>query len=191
MSGVGKEPENQSGLFNFRLKTAEFVKNFKELQGDPHYIATGMAIGVFISITPTIPFHTVIALALAFLLKGSKPAAAIGVWFCNPVTIPLFYVGSYIAGMWLLGESASDTGMIKNLMYVLEGSSPLSEKWNALYEFMKHTPKIAFAMILGGVVLGIVPGIITYFITKKIFTGIRSRKDKKSESCENGIEVKE
>jgi len=32
------------------------------------------------------------------------------------------------------------------------------------------------AMIAGGVILGILPGIAAYFITRKIMTTIRSRK---------------
>ena len=86
----------------FNLNYKDFVERFKKLQGEPPYIAMGMAVGVFVSITPTIPFHTVIAIALAFILRGSKPAAAIGVWFCNPVTLPLFYLASYKTGMFLL-----------------------------------------------------------------------------------------
>ena len=78
---------------NLREKIQHLITRFKQLNGDPHYVALGMAIGVFISVTPTIPFHTVIALALAFILRGSKAAAAIGVWFSNPVTIPFFLQG--------------------------------------------------------------------------------------------------
>ncbi len=69
------------------------ISDFKNLKGDPHYIALGMAIGVFVSITPTIPFHTVIALAMVIALPGSKAAAALSVWFSNPITIPFFCEG--------------------------------------------------------------------------------------------------
>lgn len=79
------------------------IESFKRLQGDPHCISRGMAIGVFIGTTPTFPFHTVIAVLLALLLRGSAPAAALGVWFGNPLTMPFFYVLSYKIGMWLLG----------------------------------------------------------------------------------------
>jgi len=67
---VKKEPKH---------KIRELVTQLKELQGDPHYIAMGMAIGAFIAITPTIPFHMVIAVALAFVFRCSKVAALIGV----------------------------------------------------------------------------------------------------------------
>jgi len=96
-----KKPENM----RLKQKIKQLFDCFKKIKGDPHYVALGMAIGVFISATPTMPFHTVIAIALAFVLRGSKPAAAIGVWFCNPVTIPFLYFWSYKVGMFVIGNS--------------------------------------------------------------------------------------
>jgi len=137
----------------------EFIERAKTLQGDPHYIAMGMAAGVFVSLTPTVPFHTVIAIFLAFILRGSKPAAAVGVWFCNPITIPLFYLGSYKTGMFILGKSI-----------------PFDQKYESITELMKLGMDVTIAMVIGGVILGILPGIAAYFITRKIFKHIRLRK---------------
>jgi len=144
---------------NLRKKIQHFITRFKQLNGDPHYVALGMAIGVFISVTPTIPFHTVIALALAFILRGSKAAAAIGVWFSNPVTIPLFYKGSYDLGISVLGNSA-----------------PFSTEYESILELLKLGADVTIAMITGGIILGILPGIAAYFITRRIFIKLRLRK---------------
>ena len=137
----------------------QVITRFKELQGDPHYIAMGMAIGVFVSITPTIPFHTVIAIALSFLLNGSKIAAAIGVWFSNPITIPFFYLGSYKTGLFVFGNSV-----------------PFDIKYESITELMKLGMNATCIMITGGIVLGIFPGIAAYFITRKIVVKIRSQR---------------
>ncbi|MEJ2430554.1 MAG: DUF2062 domain-containing protein, partial [Deltaproteobacteria bacterium] len=67
-------------LLSPRYYWQEFCRQLKELRGKPHEISLGMAIGVFIAVTPTIPFHTVLAVSLAALLRGSKLAAALGVW---------------------------------------------------------------------------------------------------------------
>ena len=144
---------------NLREKIRHFITRFKQLNGDPHYVARGMAIGVFISVTPTIPFHTVIALALAFVLRGSKAAAAIGVWFSNPITIPLFYKGSYDLGISILGNSA-----------------PFSTEYESILELLKLGADVTIAMITGGVILGILPAIAAYFITRRIFIKLRLRK---------------
>ena len=76
----------------------EFIRQLRELRGKPHELSLGIAIGVFVGITPTIPLHTVLAIALAVALRGSKLAAALGVWVANPLTIPIFYYGSYQLG---------------------------------------------------------------------------------------------
>lgn len=149
----------KSEYFFKKFNIRGFAERVKKLHGDPHYVAMGIAIGVFISITPTIPFHTVIAVALAFIFRGSKAAAALGVWFCNPLTAPFFYWGSYKAGMFILGHPA-----------------PFHVKFESILELFKLGADVTMAMITGGVILGILPGIAAYFLTRKIFIAIRSRK---------------
>lgn len=144
-----------------RLK-ALFVR-LKELQGDPRYIAIGMAIGVFVGVTPTIPFHTVIALALAFIFRGSTPAAAIGVWFANPVTIPIFYIGSFKLGTLILNKPI-----------------PFDVKFESITELMSLGLDVTIAMIVGGAILGILPAIIAYILTYRIMTRVREKAKKRN-----------
>lgn len=146
----------QSG---WRRRLNAFYARVKSLQGDPHYVAMGMASGVFVAVTPTIPFHTVLALAFAFVLKGSKPAAAIGAWFCNPLTIGPFYLGSYQLGMLMLGREISiDLEVI------------------SFQDLLAMGADVALAMVVGGALLGIVPAIAAYFLTLHMFRKIRARR---------------
>ncbi len=152
------------------------ILRVKTLHGDPHYIAMGMGIGVFVSATPTIPFHTVIAILLAFVLKGSKPAAAIGVWFSNPITIPVLYIWSYKAGIFLWGDSDSELQVILNFIHSMESELLFSEKYHILFQFLKHEFGVACSMVAGGMIIGILPGILAYFLTRNIFTAIHLKK---------------
>ena len=154
--------KQNTGKNRLKQRLHDFIERAKKLQGDPHYIAVGMAIGVFVAITPTIPFHTAIALVLAFMLRGSKPAAVIAVWVSNPVTIPIFYLGSYKVGNFILGNSI-----------------PFDPKYESLSELAKLGMDATIAMMVGGVILGIVPGIAAYFITRKTFTTLRARRAEK------------
>ncbi len=147
---------------NLRYNIRQYGLKIKQLQGDPHYVALGMAIGVFVGVTPTIPFHTVFAVALAFAFRCSKPAAAIGVWFANPVTIPFFYWTSYKVGLLFWGNS-SDLDI---------------QKYESVFEIFKLGLDVFLAMILGGILIGIPPAIVLYFITRKIFDKLRSRTQK-------------
>lgn len=149
----------------FRL----FLKRIRDLQGEPRYVAMGMAIGVFVAVTPTIPFHTVIALALAFILKGSKPAAAIGVWFSNPLTIPVLYYGSFKIGALLLGEPM-----------------PYDIHFESIPELLDMGLDVTLAMLLGGALLGIIPAVITYFVTFRVFIKLRERSRQRAQRAEDG-----
>jgi len=73
------------------------------LRGQPHELALGMALGIFIGMTPTIPFHTIVAIALALSFKASKITAALGTWICNPLTIYFIYNYCYKIGSLILG----------------------------------------------------------------------------------------
>jgi len=137
-------------LWSPRWWWCEFVRQLMELRGQPHEIALGMAIGVFIGITPTIPLHTILAVTLALLVRGSKLAAALGVWVSNPLSIPLFYYGSYRIGQLVLG---------------LPGISLPDDR--SLLAMASLGGKIVGAMLLGGVILGVVPAILAYVVTLK------------------------
>jgi uncharacterized protein len=138
-----------------------FVKKAKKLQGDPHYIAMGMAVGVFVGMTPTFPFHTAIALFLALILRGSKPAAIIGVWVGNPFTMPFFYLGSYMIGTFLLDHS-----------------TPFDIKYASITKLLELGLNTTLAIVTGGVILGIFPALGTYFVARKAFTVISTRRKK-------------
>lgn len=126
----------------------EFVRKLQELRGRPRDLSLGIAIGVFVGITPTIPLHTVLAVALAAALRGSKLAAALGVWVANPLTIPIFYYGSYRLGSFVLGMPA------------LTLPSTYS-----VFSLMKLGGNVTVAMLHGGVLLGILPAVLAYFLT--------------------------
>jgi uncharacterized protein (DUF2062 family) len=140
-------------------KIRQIAYRLKEREDHPRDIAMGMAIGVFIAVTPTIPFHTVTAVALAFVFRCSKAAAFIGVWFSNPVTIPFLYYGSYRVGMFFIGDS-----------------TPFDERYESIIELINLGLDVTLAMIAGGVILGIPAGLAAYFITFKFIITLRSRR---------------
>ncbi len=65
---------------------------------EPEKVAGGMAIGVAIGLTPTIPLHLVLGVFIAFLLGKSKLAAALGSQVANPFFFPFIYILDYRLG---------------------------------------------------------------------------------------------
>ncbi len=76
---------------------------FKRLKGDPHTLAKGVAIGVFIGVTPTIPLHTILILALCFFMGGNAVAAVLSsMVVSNPLTFFIQYFLSWWVGSLFL-----------------------------------------------------------------------------------------
>jgi uncharacterized protein len=66
-------------------------------------IAGGVALGLFVAFTPTIPLQILLCVAGALLLRVNLPAAFVLSWVVNPLTaLPVFYL-EHALGAWLLG----------------------------------------------------------------------------------------
>jgi uncharacterized protein len=137
---------------------------FRRLQDDPRKIAGGMALGVFIGITPTIPFHTVVVLFLAALLRLSPVTAFIGIQIGNPLTIPAIYLASYKVGQFLLYRG-------QPLVF------PETFSYKAWIAVLCQG---GMALQVGGVLLGIPPAIVAYFLTLWIVQRYQRRKAAKA-----------
>ena len=167
-----EEPEKTKSAIvrRFWKEIQQWKRRVKNLHGDPHFVAMGMAIGAFVAATPSMPFQTAIAVTLAFILRSSKIAAAIGVWLCNPITFPVFYLASYKLGTLLFG--ISDANEI--------GGEPVN--------ILKLGTGIAIAAVVGGIVIGICLAIVTYFITRITYTKFCScEKMNHSSACESRL----
>lgn len=130
----------------------------KNLKGNPRVIASGMAIGVFIGFTPTVPFHILLILLTTSLFKSSRVAGIIGATVVsNPATIPFLYYLAYRLGQWITAIEISLPPAYSMIDLVHTG-------W-----------KLTLTMLVGGVALGLIPAIITYFCTLYGFKYLRTK----------------
>jgi uncharacterized protein (TIGR03546 family) len=136
------------------------------LQDDPKQLAWGMALGVFIGMTPTMPFHTLLALSLAAFLGVSPVAAYLGIWVMNPVTVAPIYVAAYKVGKFLLYNGGC-LGFPENYDY----ASLLQVLWRG-----------GLAMQVGGIIIAVLPAILSYFLTLWAVQRYRQRKAQKAAS---------
>ncbi|OXY83743.1 hypothetical protein B6S08_02395 [Oceanimonas doudoroffii] len=92
------------------LRQHRMLRLFGERLLDPDYwfcnrhsAAVAVAAGLFAAWLP-LPMHTLVAIALALLMRGYLPLAIAMVWVNNPLTIaPMFYF-AYRLGLQLLGQ---------------------------------------------------------------------------------------
>lgn len=133
------------GFFRqFKLNLIRLIR----LRVEPDEIARGMALGLFVGMTPTFGIQMFLALIFAFLLRQNKIAALIGVWNTNPLTAPIIYGMEYEVGRVLLGLPRPDA--------TIEFSFEAMQKLGWL---------LASPLCLGSLVLGIPVTLIGYALT--------------------------
>ncbi|MBU1206426.1 MAG: DUF2062 domain-containing protein [Proteobacteria bacterium] len=136
------------------------------LKGKPQEVAGGVAIGVFVGMTPTVPLHTVLAVLIALILKKSKLAAALGVWVANPFFLPFIYLLDYKVGRVLTGVNPPSLAVSN---FSVPGLVQLG--WD-----------ISYPLLLGGTVTGLLCAILSYFITKRIILLYQAKRRQRKES---------
>jgi uncharacterized protein (DUF2062 family) len=134
------------------------------LQEDPRKLAWGMAVGVFVGVTPTIPFHTLAALSLAALLRVSPVTAFIGIQFSNPLTVVPIYLSAYKVGQFLLYHG-------KPLIF------PQTFSYEA---WLRVLWQGGVALQVGGIIIAIPPAIMSYFLTLWIVQRFHRRKGQRA-----------
>jgi len=156
----------QKLLSRMSLYLKRFYHRFFKLRGSPREASLGMALGVFVGMSPFFGFHTAIAVLLASLFKWSKITAAVGVFITNPVTAPIIYPLTYRLGAMLTGfsEPIQWTRLLEPVAFI---------------ELLKNSPMIIIDMLAGGILVGIPLSIIVYFIAHAIFSRAKKRIEMK------------
>ncbi|MDY6791508.1 MAG: DUF2062 domain-containing protein [Thermodesulfobacteriota bacterium] len=130
-------------------------RRFLKIRGHPNEIALGLALGLFVGMTPSMGFHTAIAVFLAALFKWNKISAAVGVWVTNPLTAPIIYGVNYFIGAKLIGLPKA---------YLLSEAHGFTR----IYKIMLKAPEIFWALIIGGIVLGLPLAVAGYYFSYSV-----------------------
>lgn len=150
---------------SFARSMQYFAKRVLRLTATPHAVAAGVAAGVFASFLPFVGFHFVIALAVAFVLRGNLIAALIGTGAGNPLTFPLIWPGTLALGRLVLHGRQADDLPAFDVGRLLSGLD-LTQLWEP---FVKP-------MTVGGTLLGIVFGLAFYALAWWAVTFFRAQR---------------
>ena len=141
-------------FLSFRLKRffRYWYLKITRLRENPHSIALGLSLGVFVGCLPIIPFQTLTALGFAFFFRCSKIAAALGTWITNPLYAPFVYYGLYLVGRRIIpvGKKEFDPEDLT-----------LPTLINIGWDFF-------WLMFFGGLIVGVILAFITYFLAVRI-----------------------
>ena len=137
-----------------------YYLRFIRLRGHPSVLARGVAVGTFIGITPTIPFHTILTLFFAFILRGSKVTALLAaIAVSNPLTFFLQYYFSWKIGNWFTPANHSWEEVESLLEAILSGGN-FGGKLSALAEIGLES----FMILIGGGIILATPFTIAFYL---------------------------
>jgi uncharacterized protein (DUF2062 family) len=127
------------------------------LQGHPHQIARGVAVGTFSGFIPWMGFQILIAIVLAWLVRGNKIAAMALTWISNPVTNLPIFLFNYKVGEWLLGLGQAPNTSIK-----------MEWDLNSITQLKSLGLNVFITLFFGSFCIGILAGTFSYFLTLAI-----------------------
>ena len=136
----------------------------------PHRLALGIAIGVFVTFTPTVGLQMMIVVFLAWLFRANKLVGLPIVWITNPATImPIFYT-CYRIGGTILGRPAVGLHWWGRLA---ERPDPW---WDRVQFYWNHFMEIAAPLWIGSMLLSLILGYAVYYISYYAIAGYRMRR---------------
>jgi uncharacterized protein (DUF2062 family) len=143
----------------FRALGRWFLLKMVRQSQNPYKIAMGAALGMWVNFLPLPGFGGLIAITLAYLLRVSMPVAFIAQIPSNPLTFPILWWVSYMTGLFIMPIT-------------IDGISfhTLMQNFNWPY-FLAHWWELAqgvlLTMFIGGQILGLILGFITYKVMYK------------------------
>ncbi len=167
-----------------------FLHRILHVEDTPHRIALGAAAGIFIAWTPTFGLQTILAIALAALIRGNKAAAVPMVWITNPLSNPAIYGISYFVGHFLCTGNWTIDADIKRQLIDLMNETMVLDIWNASFwsRLMDISLRIGLELWIGCCVMGLALAIITYPVIRQAVIGYRHHKElkklKKEHECQ-------
>lgn len=150
-----------------------FVYRVLSLDDTPHRIALGVAIGVFVAWTPSIPAQMVSVLALSWLLRANKLVGLPFVWISNPVTIIPIYGPNLLLGQWILGKPVGNFNALYDAMHFETGLIDTTQLWWSAIR------PILIELWVGSLIVATVLGVLTYFAMYRVIVVWRRRRHRK------------
>jgi uncharacterized protein (DUF2062 family) len=134
------------------------------LSGTPHAIALGFSAGVFASCTPFIGFHILVAMLVAWVLRGNLIASAIGTFVGNPLTFPAIWFVTYEVGRYMMGAPPS-----------APADPDIAETIQNARAFDMIFPLLV-PLTIGAIPVGIVSGCVSYVVTRSGVEAYQTRR---------------
>ena len=146
------------------------------LGGSAHGLALGVAIGVFVATLPILGVQFIFAALLAWLLRGNVPAALLGTFWANPVSLPFIWIASHWLGCVVLGVPVTlnaaellETLATVRATLLTPGTQTLSNVYAVLWPVWKP-------LVVGALPLATICAVLLYGLTYNLIGGYRTTR---------------
>jgi uncharacterized protein (DUF2062 family) len=148
------------------------------LDEEPSRLAMGMAVGVFIGVTPFYGLHTLLALVAAWVFGLNKAATITGAWLNLPWFAPFVYAfclrlgEAVITGDWSSFSLASVHGLAGSVGGILRASpwETAGTLWEAIWGMLFHA---SVPLFVGTTIVGVVLAVVAYYVTLEAVRDVR------------------
>jgi uncharacterized protein (DUF2062 family) len=149
----------------------------RRIRAAPHAIALGLAIGVFMSFSPLIGFHIIIAAVASAVFGANILAAAAGTMLCNPFTCPIMMIGNYHIGELVLREEGRADFTFEVADATL--ANLLTQPVHVIARLMEALGPVILPMFIGSVLLGLAFAVPVYVIVRYVTASHQRRRMEK------------
>ena len=151
----------------FRRAWSYRMHRLARLDGSEHRISIGFAAGAFASFTPFMGLHFLIAALIAFGIRGSVVASAVGTVVGNPLTFPLIWLSAYKVGSFVLGSGPASEAIPSAISWASLTSSSSDGLWESI-------APVLLPMTVGGAVLGLAFATACYAVIFALMRKLRA-----------------
>jgi len=164
-----------------------YVKHrLRRLPDPPHRIARGIFAGIFVSFSPLFGLHFLLAVMVAWIMRGNIVAALLATFFGNPLTFVPMGVLSLNTGYFLLGMNRLSEDEVKrslggkfvdagddlwhNFTTIFTGEQ---SDWSHLSVFFDE---VFLPYLVGGLIPGVIFGMVGYYVSLPLIIAYKNRR---------------
>lgn len=167
-----EQPDKQAPL-KWWSSPRVLVRQILQLDDTPHSIALGVAIGMFVGLTPTVGAQMIIVVVLAMLTRTlfnfNRVAALLTVYVSNPLTMVPLYWFNYEVGTWFVGGDFTREQFAKVLEY-----DGLEQWWQTVVALFVG---VGEPLLIGSAVVATTGGLISYPLMRWLIRWFRGSGD--------------
>ena len=146
-----------------------WLEQLLHIHDTPHRTAAAYALGVFLAFSPMLGLHTVLGLALAFLLRLNRVAVVLGVYTNLPWLVPAYYTIVTIAGAAVLRVEIPP-GAVDRAMDAVSAAP-----WGHLTGLAQALAPLLWAFVLGSTVGALLLAAVAYRVSLAMILAHRRR----------------